>query len=171
MSTGTISSTNMSFNSMRLILLPRSYTAGTALSLTDLSVDERYPQLSTPPRRASNLAASYYWQEFIIEGTGTVDVVQGNAFEYQNVANDYMRTKVIDIDTYQNIVIRAVGTYPNYVEGFYTEANGGGEPVRLGTQPGTGDHTLDWQPVTGGSANSHASNATIYVRFVDAHNP
>lgn len=170
MSTGTISSTNMSFNSMRTILLPRSYT-GVNLSLTDLSVDERYPQLSTPPRRTSNLAASYYWQEFIIEGTGTVDVVQGAAFEYQNSANNYMRTRVIDIDQLQNIVIRAVGTYPNYVEGFFTGANGGGDVVRPGIQPGSGNHTLDWQPITGGSANSYASNGTIYVRFIDAHNP
>lgn len=91
--------------------------------------------------------------------SGNVQVTSGYS---SGTSSTTLDLKNVNFNSISSVVITATATYPVYLEGFYSAANGGGDLLENYDEPTTsGTITL--------TASTFTSYQNIYAYFVDAH--
>ena len=91
--------------------------------------------------------------------SGNVQVTSGYS---SGTSSTTLDLKNVNFNSISSVVITATATYPVYLEGFYSAANGGGTLLQNYDEPTTsGTITL--------TASTFTSYQNIYAYFVDAH--
>lgn len=135
------------------------YSSNSNISL-DTVMNNLQPADSAPHQcselRGNNLL---YGTVHCSGASGTIQVTSGYT---SGTSTTSLTLANVNFNSVSSVVITATATYPVYLEGFYSAANGGGTLLVNYDEPTTsGTITL--------TASTFTSYTNIYAYFVDAH--
>ena len=169
------SSTNISINSYIRAIHPDYTSTSTNVASDDWGNNGMYPlptEIGSPVGQIqwSEMRNRVMFQQDAVAGgaSGTISIVSPHASALYNTNGNTYVSAMVDITNYTPFTWRASATYPNYVGGWYTGANGTGTQIVAGVDPngGTGHvHNLDFT-VTG---TSYITTGRVYAYFINAH--
>lgn len=136
-----------------------SYSSNSNISLNQV-MDNLEPADSAPHQASELRGNNFLYGTVHCSGaSGTIQVTAGYSTPTSttsfNLAN-------VNFNSVSSVTITATATYPVYLEGFYSAANGGGTLLQDYNEPTvSGTITL--------TASTFTSYQNIYAYFVDAH--
>lgn len=135
------------------------FSSNSNISLNTL-MDNLEPADSAPHQVSELRGNSFLYGNVYASGaTGYVSVTTG--YSGQGNASQFT-LKNVNFNSVSAVVITATATYPVYLEGFYSAANGGGDLLENYDEPTTsGTISL--------TSSTHTGRQNIYAYFVDAH--
>ena len=140
------------------IFWSNQYSSAANVSL-DTVMNNLEPADSAPHQASEIRGNSFLYGNVYADGaSGNVAVTTG----YSQGATTSFALKNVNFNSVSSVVITATATYPVYLEGFYSAADGGGTLLENYDEPTTsGTITL--------TASTFTSYTNIYAYFVDAH--
>lgn len=136
-----------------------SYSSDSNISLNQV-MDNLEPADAAPHQASELRGNSFLYGTVHCSGaSGTIQVTAGYSTPTSTTSFNLSN---VNFNPVSSVTITATATYPVYLEGFYTAANGGGTRLVDYNEPTvSGTITL--------TASTFTSNTDIYAYFVDAH--
>jgi hypothetical protein len=136
-----------------------SYSSNSNLSLNQV-MDNLEPADSAPHQASELRGNSFLYGTVHCSGaSGNIQVTAG--YSTPSSTTNFNLSNV-NFNSVSSVTITATATYPVYLEGFYSAANGGGTLLQNYDEPTTsGTITL--------TSSTFTSYENIYAYFVDAH--
>lgn len=136
-----------------------SYSSDSNISLNQV-MDNLEPADAAPHQASELRGNSFLYGTVHCSGaSGTIQVTAGYSTPTSTTSFNLSN---VNFNSVSSVTITATATYPVYLEGFYTAANGGGTRLVDYNEPTvSGTITL--------TASTFTSNTDIYAYFVDAH--
>ena len=136
-----------------------SYSSNSNISLNQI-MDNLEPADSAPHQASEIRGNSFLYGAVHCSGaSGTIQVTAGYSTP---TSTTNFNLSNVNFNSVSSVTITATATYPVYLEGFYSAANGGGTLLQDYNEPTTsGTITL--------TASTFTSYQNIYAYFVDAH--
>ena len=140
------------------IFWSNQYSSAANVSL-DTVMNNLEPADSAPHQASEIRGNSFLYGNVYADGaSGNVAVTTG----YSQGATTSFALRNVNFNSISSVVITATATYPVYLEGFYSAADGGGTLLENYDEPTTsGTITL--------TSSTHTGVVNIYAYFVDAH--
>lgn len=136
-----------------------SYSSNSNISLNQV-MDNLEPADAAPHQASELRGNSFLYGTVHCSGaSGTIQVTAGYSTPTSTTSFNLSN---VNFNSVSSVTITATATYPVYLEGFYTAANGGGTRLVDYNEPTvSGTITL--------TASTFIPNTNIYAYFVDAH--
>lgn len=136
-----------------------SYSSNSNISLNQI-MDNLEPADSAPHQASELRGNNFLYGAVHCSGaSGTIQVTAGYSTP---TSTTNFNLSNVNFNSISSVTITATSVYPNYLEGFYSAANGGGTRLVDYNEPTTsGTITL--------TASTFTSYQNIYAYFVNAH--